>query len=87
MKTINLNIVDDDEKLLKKGDALIIKDEQRGTLKLAIVCPGCGKVSFSDKNHSFNVETKTYKPSIVHDRRRGGCGWHGTITNGIISPA
>jgi len=32
----------------------------------------------------YNPETKTYHPSIIHDKKLGGCGWHGWLINGIF---
>jgi len=76
-----LNLVDDNDKLLNKGDAMIyIGRENRK--QLVIVCPECGRVSASAGNHSYNEETKTYHPSIVHNKDLGGCGWHGWLRNG-----
>lgn len=80
---LKLNLVDDNEKLLNKGDAMIYLDGQ--IKKLAIVCPGCGKVSASAGNHVYNEETKTYHPSIVHNKALGGCGWHGWLRNGYFT--
>jgi hypothetical protein len=31
-----------------------------------------------------NFETLTLSPSILRDPAKGGCGWHGFITNGEI---
>jgi hypothetical protein len=30
-------------------------------------------------------ETLTLTPSILRARARGGCGWHGFITNGAVT--
>lgn len=85
MKT-ELNLVDDHDLLLNKGDALIVTGHDKLT-QLLIVCPGCGKVSGSAKGakHVYDRETKSYTPSIVHDSNLGGCGWHGWLTNGIFT--
>jgi len=58
-------------------------------------CPGCGKlVSCSIKPRQENgpswefsgtKEQPTLKPSIIHDKTKGGCGWHGWLTNGVFS--
>lgn len=47
-------------------------------------CPNCGAKSSSRGNHIYNRETQTYTPSIIHDTKYGGCGWHGWLTNGIF---
>jgi hypothetical protein len=84
MEPIKLNLVDDNELLLNKGDAMtyIGRDNK---LQLAIVCPGCGKISASAGGHVFNPDTQTYSPSIVHDVNLGGCGWHGWLKDGIFT--
>lgn len=80
---IPLNLVTDDEALLKPGDAMTL--EKDGRLQLVIVCPGCGKISGSAGNHVYDPVSKSYTPSIVHDVNLGGCGWHGWLTNGVFS--
>jgi len=81
-----LTIVDDDEKLLNKGDAIIIFNPDLGYEQLILVCPGCGKTSASAGKHRYNRDTMSYTPSIVHDSKLGGCGWHGYLTNGVFKP-
>lgn len=83
---MKLNIVEDDELLLNKGDAVII-DYGDGRQGLIIVCPQCGKRSASkDQKHTYNPQTQSYTPSIVHNASLGGCGYHGWLTNGIFTP-
>lgn len=48
-------------------------------------CPNCGKKSSSVGNHIFIEATKSYHPSIVHNKKLGGCGWHGWLTNGVFT--
>lgn len=81
---IKLNLVEDHELLINKGDAIVVKGNE-GKTQLIIVCPGCGAISSSRGSHVYNRETKSYHPSIVHDRNYGGCGWHGWLTNGIFT--
>lgn len=77
---MKLNLVNDIDLLLNKGDAMIdIKD---GKKQLVICCPQCGQISASAGNHIYNEETQSYTPSIVHNKELGGCGWHGWLTNG-----
>lgn len=83
MKPLKLNLVDDPDLLINKGDAWIVKGKG-GMLQLVIVCPGCGKVSASAGNHTYNPKTKTYNPSIVHNTELGGCGWHGWLKEGYF---
>lgn len=84
---IQLHIVDDDDKLLNKGDAIVYKNEELGWLQLFIVCPGCGKKSASKGKHKYDPDTKSYTPSIVHDINLGGCGWHGWLKDGVFTNA
>lgn len=85
--SLQLNLVTDDDHLLNKGDALVHENKELGHLQLIIVCPGCGKVSASAGKHKFDPATKSYHPSIVHDKSLGGCGWHGWLKNGIFTEA
>lgn len=81
---IKLNVVDDNEKLLNKGDAIMYVGRNKN-IQLAIVCPRCGRISASAGGHAYNKKTRTYHPSIVHDKKLGGCGWHGWLKNGIFT--
>lgn len=81
---IKLNIVEDIDDVKEKGDALIVIGHNN-LKQLIICCPKCGKVSGSSGNHVYNEETKTYTPSIVHNKDLGGCGWHGWLKNGIFT--
>ena len=62
-------------------------------------CPGCGERSFlalSGENPEprwtvtegdvARPETVTLAPSILHERARGGCGWHGFLAAGNFVP-
>ena len=85
---MKLNLVNDHDDLKNKGDAHVVigvhsKTKER-IVQLIIVCPGCGKQSASAGNHIYNRETQTYHPSIVHDVKLGGCGWHGWLKNGVF---
>jgi len=81
---IKLNLVDDIENLVNKGDAHIVFNKELGWEQLIIVCPNCGKQSASAGKHKFNRDTLSYTPSIVHNKKLGGCGWHGYLTNGVF---
>lgn len=65
----------------------------------AFACPGCGARSWlaiGPDNPSprwvvtagdvARPDTVTLSPSILHATERGGCGWHGYLTNGVLSP-
>lgn len=62
-------------------------------------CPGCGSKSFLALDAEnppprwavtggdvANPATVTLAPSIFHTAERGGCGWHGYLTNGVFAP-
>lgn len=78
---IPLNLVDDNDLLLNKGDGLIFTDGDK--LGLIIVCPKCGKKTSG--RHIYNKETRSLTPSIVHNQELGGCGYHGYLTNGVFT--
>jgi len=84
-----LNLVKDQEKIKKRGDACVVLGNHSKTgekiLQLIICCIRCGEVSGSAKNHIYNKDTKSYHPSIVHDTNLGGCGWHGWLKNGVFT--
>lgn len=84
MAPLKLNLVDDFDKLLNRGDAIVVIGNG-GRRQLVIVCPGCGKNSASQGKHEYNDETHSYTPSIVHNKDLGGCGWHGCLTNGVFT--
>lgn len=73
-------IVADIDELLQRGD-FVPMDGNKG---VAMVCPGCGRISAPRANstHKYDPNTKSVTPSIVHDPKFGGCGWHGYLTNG-----
>jgi hypothetical protein len=83
----------------KPGEASVYTYNVNGKTLLGLVwcCPQCGKPAtsvdkkdkdgnFIGKAHSYNPETKTLSPSIVHDKKLGGCGYHGWLRNGIFKP-
>lgn len=82
--SIKLNLVEDFDLLINKGDAMEYLNKNLGYNQLVMVCPGCGQISASAGKHKFNKETLSYHPSIVHNKELGGCGWHGWLTNGIF---
>lgn len=51
-------------------------------------CPGCqeplGIQSHSEPKWTIDFEKLTAKPSILHDKTKGGCGWHGYLTDGEL---
>jgi hypothetical protein len=92
---MKLNLVNDIDKVINPGDALIVCVMKKGANKdmlvstgiidyyqLIICCPQCGKNSGSKGNHRYNKEIQTYHPSIIHNKKLGGCGWHGWLKNG-----
>jgi len=79
---IAANIVDDYDLLIDKGDILQVVG-LNGQSELIIVCPACGQKTSG--RHLYNPETVSLTPSIVHDKKLGGCGYHGYLTNGIFT--
>lgn len=54
-------------------------------------CPGCGAIiaiEGADISPKWNInfETLTATPSIKHSRNGRGCGWHGYMTDGVLTP-
>lgn len=55
-------------------------------------CPGCNRVisignKSTDGGPGWDIDftTLTAKPSIVHNKKLGGCGWHGYLTAGELT--
>lgn len=82
---MNLNLVDDIEKVKEKGDAFPYYNKYLQRWQLVICCPGCGQVSGSAGKHRWDQATQSYHPSIVHSETLGGCGWHGWLKNGVFT--
>jgi len=61
-----------------------------GKVGLILRCPGCREVSFlpfrsgihSEEWNLLNEDPIELTPSIHHDTKLGGCGWHGWLRNG-----
>ena len=66
----------------KAGDAIII--DYKTHIGLVWCCPKCGQITSTARGskHVFNIETNSLTPSIVHNIKLGGCGYHGFLTNG-----
>jgi hypothetical protein len=81
---IPLNLIDHCDELIKPGDASEYDDH--GVIKLCWCCPKCGMATTTANGHThiWNRETKSLKPSIIHAKELGGCGWHGFLTNGMF---
>jgi len=80
---VKLNLVESIDDVKNPGDAITVIGREN-KLQLITCCPQCGKVSASAGNHVYTPETKSYHPSIVHDKKLGGCGWHGWLKNGVF---
>ena len=78
---LKLNLVDDIDLVVNAGDAIIVIGRENRK-QLITCCPQCGETSSSTGKHVYNEETQTYHPLIVHDKKLGGCGWHGWLRNG-----
>lgn len=65
---------------------------KEGNSGLVYKCPGCGDpvfiTSMPDSKPRWDIDYKvlTAKPSIIHDKEKGGCGWHGWLINGELKP-
>ncbi len=83
---IKLNLVDDIDEVINKGDALVVTAIE-GHKTLVWICPNCGERTSSARGHVhvFDDKTNSLSPSIVHAKKLGGCGWHGWLKNGIFS--
>jgi hypothetical protein len=65
------------------GAYYVAKDDKIAGLNFA--CPGCGQVTcvdFNTWNWDGNEAAPTLTPSILHNKEKGGCGWHGFLTAG-----
>lgn len=73
------NLVDDNEKVLRPGDYYLLPDG------LLLCCPGCAQRSGPRGKWTYDPVTRSALPSIYHDPKYDGCGWHGYLTQGIFS--
>jgi hypothetical protein len=84
---VKFEVVDSDDLLTEPGRAVIFEYPDK-TLGLMLCCPNCGKASASSTgNHKYNPATQTVTPSIIHDTKLGGCGWHGYLREGKFTSA
>ena len=59
-----------------------------GTIGMIVCCPKCGcSMASITEGHKYDKETQSITPSLVHDTKFGGCGWHGWLTNGEFKDA
>ena len=84
---IKLNLVGGEGQIQypeQPGDAIIVMYKDH--IGLVWCCPRCGKATSTANGckHVFNIETNTLRPSIVHDKKLGGCGYHAILSNGIF---
>lgn len=65
-------------------------DAENKPIGIHFKCPGCGSVigigsPYGDRaGWTIDFTTLTASPSILHDRSKGGCGWHGHLVNGEL---
>ena len=58
-------------------------DLEHKPIGLHFLCRGCNKlVSIEIPRWNIDFNNLTVTPSILHDPQKGGCGWHGYLTNG-----
>lgn len=83
MKT-KLNLVEDISDVVNPGDAMSLDCSDH--LGLVWCCPECGALTSTANGHKhvFDPKTHSLQPSIVHNIKLGGCGWHGWLRNGIF---
>jgi hypothetical protein len=85
--------IDGFENLKENEYAFLVTYSEGKNCSIVYKCPGCNKaVIITDKDSGHNnahweidFETLTAKPSIVHDKNKGGCGWHGYLTDGELA--
>jgi hypothetical protein len=66
------------------GDAIVVMYKDH--IGLVWCCPRCGQATASARNakHIYNPETRSLSPSIVHDKKLGGCGYHAILSDGVF---
>ncbi len=83
----------------KAGAICFCESVEHGVQGFAYKCAGCGHESYlpvvappeivkknkPEWNWDGNRELPTLKPSIFHNKEKGGCGWHGYLTKGIFT--
>jgi len=89
MKAIKYTDFDDFRENGKAGAFMVMEcdGEIHG---IANKCPGCGYESFLPVGegpiprwqYDGNGDAPTLTPSVHHNETKGGCGWHGYLTNG-----
>jgi hypothetical protein len=91
MKLTTLNNTINSWEELQDGEyGLLTEYKTDNKCSLIFKCLGCGKpltisiIGGSTNTWRIDFETLTAKPSILHDREKGGCGWHGYLTNGLL---
>lgn len=69
--------------------------ERLETGGIMFACPGCGEIcsiecrtgaGCAPPRWTWNGdrEKPTFRPSILSDAKKGGCGWHGFLTAGML---
>ncbi len=60
-------------------------DPNNAIIGIIFRCPGCSKLISINEGWKLDLSTMTVTPSILHDKKKGGCGWHGYLTNGELN--
>lgn len=92
MKRLPAIIVEDIDKSTTPGslEPRYVDGELGG---FAYRCPGCGQNSWlpamTDQKHPYSwlctqEDPVTLSPSIHHTVKKGGCGWHGYLRDGVF---
>lgn len=98
-RTVRVTVVDDIDADGVAPGSIEVRGTGRDAGGYGYACPGCGSRSFlpvGPENPGprwlltggdfARPDTVTLSPSIFHTVERGGCGWHGYLTNGVLRP-
>lgn len=69
------------------GAFCIAVDSERKPAVIRAICPGCGDwlgMTLGGTGWKWDGDRQrpTLSPSILHNKKHGGCGWHGFLTAG-----
>lgn len=78
---------------LKPGEYIFLVNTSDQPCAIIFKCPGCMEpIHIATKTHkeepgwSIDFEKLTASPSILHKRNDKGCGWHGYLVEGVLTP-
>ena len=98
-RTVPVHIVDDIDAPDVPPGSVEVRAMGGRVYGYGYTCPGCGSRSWlaigTEEPHprwsvtagdAARPDTVTLSPSIFHTAERGGCGWHGYLTDGVLRP-